>query len=173
MRTPVEAYTLRVSQAEHFLHWQQDPFGNHQARLVFPQKTTELDITVGLVADLQVINPFDFFVEPYAEPAGFAYPADLAAGLQPYLHRPRSAVIARARASARAGASSLAMLASSGSRAGPRRSTSAGRRPARSGLLALAGIATENMVRDPGGTCSTQAAAWSGRCRSWRCSRSR
>ena len=90
-RTPIESYTLRVSPAEHFLHWQQDPFGNHQARVVFPGKVAELDISVGLVADLQVVNPFDFFVEPYAERAGFTYPADLAAGLRPYLEIPDTA----------------------------------------------------------------------------------
>ena len=84
-RTPIEAYTLQVSPEEHFLSWQQDPFGNHVARVVFPGKSAELDVTVGLVADLQVINPFDFFVEPYAEQFPFAYPADLAADLRPYL----------------------------------------------------------------------------------------
>ena len=84
-RTPIEAYTLRISPVEHFLSWQQDPFGNHVARVVFPGQSAELDITVGLVADLQVINPFDFFVEPYAERFPFTYPPDLAADLRPYL----------------------------------------------------------------------------------------
>ena len=84
-RTPIEAYTLQISPAEHFVNWQQDPFGNHVARVVFPSKSAELEITVGLVADLQVINPFDFFVEPYAERFPFTYPPDLAADLQPYL----------------------------------------------------------------------------------------
>ena len=84
-RTPIEAYTLQISPVEHFLSWQQDPFGNHVARVVFPGQSAELDITVGLVADLQVINPFDFFVEPYAERFPFTYPPDLAADLRPYL----------------------------------------------------------------------------------------
>ena len=84
-RTPIEAYSLTVEPAEHFLNWQQDPFGNYLGRLVFPGKARELDITVGLVADLKVINPFDFFVEAYAESHPFRYTDDLADDLQPYL----------------------------------------------------------------------------------------
>ena len=84
-RTPIEAYSLTISPANHFLNWQQDPFGNYLARVVFPEKADELDITVGLVADLEVSNPFDFFVEDYAERFPFGYPADLARDLQPYL----------------------------------------------------------------------------------------
>jgi uncharacterized protein (DUF2126 family)/transglutaminase-like putative cysteine protease len=90
-RTPIEAYSLTISPADHFLNWQQDPFGNYLARVVFPSKASELEITVGLVADLGVINPFDFFVEDYAATYPFSYPDELAADLKPYLDIPDSA----------------------------------------------------------------------------------
>ena len=48
-RTPIESYSLSVEPAGLFLNWQQDPFGNHVARLVFPEPVRELDITVNLV----------------------------------------------------------------------------------------------------------------------------
>ncbi|MFT4306832.1 MAG: transglutaminase family protein, partial [Microbacterium sp.] len=84
-RTPIEAYSLEVSPKEHFVNWQQDPFGNWVARLVFPEKIDHLRITVGLVADMMVINPFDFFIEEYAERFPFDYAPALAADLAPYL----------------------------------------------------------------------------------------
>lgn len=84
-RTPIEAYSLQVEPADHFVNWQQDAFGNFMARLVFPTRTRSLTITVGLIADLNVINPFDFFIEDYAECVGFEYPKALAEDLKPYL----------------------------------------------------------------------------------------
>ena len=84
-RTPIEAYSLTVSPANHFVNWQQDPFGNWLARLVFPEKVSRLEITVGLVADMVVVNPFDFFIEEHAETYPFAYEPSLAADLAPYL----------------------------------------------------------------------------------------
>lgn len=84
-RTPIEAYSLTVSPSNHFVNWQQDPFGNWLARLVFPEPVSELDITVGLVADMMVINPFDFFIEDYAQHFPFDYEPELASDLGPYL----------------------------------------------------------------------------------------
>ena len=85
-RTPISAYSLTVKPEDHFINWQQDVFGNHIARVVFPaKKSRELVIAVDLVADMTVINPFDFFIEPYAENFPFAYPPELLRDLTPYL----------------------------------------------------------------------------------------
>jgi uncharacterized protein (DUF2126 family)/transglutaminase-like putative cysteine protease len=84
-RTPIEAYSLTVEPSDHFINWQQDAFGNFLARLVFPNRARSLTITVGLIADMKVINPFDFFIEDWAEHVGFTYPKALAEDLKPYL----------------------------------------------------------------------------------------
>ncbi len=84
-RTPILGYSLKVRPAKHFINWQQDPYGNYVARLVFPEKATDLAVLVDLVADMTIINPFDFFVETYAETFPFSYPAQLANELGPFL----------------------------------------------------------------------------------------
>src|SRR3982074_3068198 len=84
-RTPILSYSPQATPSNHFVNWQQDPHGNWLARFVFPEKATELKIEVDFSAQMTVINPFDFFVEPYADSFPFAYPAALATELAPYL----------------------------------------------------------------------------------------
>lgn len=84
-RTPIEAYSLHIEPKEHFINWQQDPFGNYLARIVFPEKTKELKIDVEIIADLITINPFDFFVDTYAKDFPFTYTKELQKELLPYL----------------------------------------------------------------------------------------
>ena len=84
-RTPILSYSLKVEPAEHFVNWQQDPFGNHFARFVFPEKTRRFEVAVELIADMTVINPFDFFLEEEAERFPFQYEPRLADNLEPYL----------------------------------------------------------------------------------------
>ncbi len=84
-RTPIEAYSLRIRPEKHFINWQQDPFGNYLARVVFPEPSEELYLEVDVVADMTVINPFDFFIEEYAKQFPFAYETQVRKELGPYL----------------------------------------------------------------------------------------
>jgi uncharacterized protein (DUF2126 family)/transglutaminase-like putative cysteine protease len=92
-RTRIASYAIAVKPEQHFVNWQQDPHGNWLARYVFPEKTQEFSIDVDLIADMAVINPFDFFVEPYAENWPFEFPPelheDLAAFAEPEPAGPR------------------------------------------------------------------------------------
>lgn len=89
-RTFIKGYSLNVKPENHFINWQQDPFGNYLARIVFPEKVKFFEIDVEVIADMVVINPFDFFVEDYAHTFPFTYEEGLSAQLGPYLEKKES-----------------------------------------------------------------------------------
>ncbi|OWK36780.1 DUF2126 domain-containing protein [Fimbriiglobus ruber] len=84
-RTPVLSYSLKIEPAAHFINWQQDPYSNHLARLVFTKPAEVLKVTVDLIAELTPINPFDFFADESAETYPFTYDPVLTRELAPYL----------------------------------------------------------------------------------------
>lgn len=85
VRSPIQSYSLKILPKQHFINWQQDPFGNFLGRVVFPEKVSEFKIEVDLLAEIRVFNPFDFFLEKYAEQFPFAYEPSLKEELTPYL----------------------------------------------------------------------------------------
>ena len=85
-RTPILSYSQRITPAEHFINWQQDPQSNYVARLTFPERVKEFCVEVDVVAEMAVYDPFDFFLEPAAEMFPFVYEEWEQHELQPYLH---------------------------------------------------------------------------------------
>ncbi|MGQ1783524.1 MULTISPECIES: transglutaminase family protein [unclassified Saccharicrinis] len=83
-RTRIHSYSLNISPKEHFINWQQDAFGNYLARVVFKDKLKELKVEVEVIAEMTVVNPFDFFVEEYAQTFPFAYQKVEKKELTPY-----------------------------------------------------------------------------------------
>ena len=83
-RTPILSYSLRIAPGAAFPQLAAGPAGKLPARVVFPGKTLELMLEVDLVAEMTVINPFDFFLEPEVIEFPFSYADWLAAELAPY-----------------------------------------------------------------------------------------
>lgn len=84
-RTPIDAYSIAVEPHDHFTNWQQDPFGNPIVRFVFPEPCRQLKISVDLIADMTVINPFDFFIDEESDGWPFSYSEMLRQQLTAYL----------------------------------------------------------------------------------------
>lgn len=84
-RMPIHSYSLKISPDNYFINWQQDPFSNYLARLVFPERAKELVIDVEVIVDMTVVNPFDFFLEENVEFFPFKYDKQLKKDLGPYL----------------------------------------------------------------------------------------
>ena len=83
-RTKIHSYSLDIEPKEHFINWQQDSFGNYLARVVMHDKVKEFKVAVEVVAEMTVINPFDFFVEEYADKFPFQYEDQDIKELAPY-----------------------------------------------------------------------------------------
>ncbi|MEM0910872.1 MAG: transglutaminase family protein [Pseudomonadota bacterium] len=86
-RTPIVSHSLKIRPENHFINWQQDPFGNYLARVVFPEPTRSFSFTVDVVADLTVINPFDFFLDESVEKFPFEYDKRTLHDVLPYLEK--------------------------------------------------------------------------------------
>src|SRR5471032_3535461 len=86
-RTRILSYSLKVTPDKHFINWQQDPQANYLARLVFLKPTRELKVVVDLIVEMAVQNPFDFFLEPYAQKFPFSYEPTDAQDLAPFLFK--------------------------------------------------------------------------------------
>ncbi len=81
----IQAYSLTVRPASHFVNWVRDPFENHLARLDFPEAVSRCSIDMELLAELPPTNPFDFLLAADAAEHPFRYPDQLAGELAPYL----------------------------------------------------------------------------------------
>jgi uncharacterized protein (DUF2126 family) len=86
-RTKIVEYALRIEPEPYFINSLQDPFGNWSSRIVFPEKVKFFEVNVRLQADLEPINPFDFFLEPQVDEVPFKYSDQLKHDLAPYMRK--------------------------------------------------------------------------------------
>ncbi|WP_434045180.1 MULTISPECIES: DUF2126 domain-containing protein [Sorangium] len=85
-KAKIESYSLKIDPPID-VRWQQDPYGNHVARVLLPagERVPHLDILVELAVSVRPVNPFDFYLDERVEKVPFAYPAELAQDLAPFL----------------------------------------------------------------------------------------
>ena len=95
-RSPIQSYSLKITPETHFINWQQDPFGNFLAKVVFPEKITEFKIDVDVIVEIRVFNPFDFFLEKENAAFPFVYAPELRDELVSYLEIKDSSAALRA-----------------------------------------------------------------------------
>ncbi len=95
-RMPIQSYSLKIQPEPHFINWHQDPFGNYLARVIFPKKVNHFAIDVEVLVDMKVINPFDFFLEDYADKYPYTYPDQLKKELLPYFEHPEPGPLVQA-----------------------------------------------------------------------------
>jgi len=84
-KVPVTSYSFNITPKEHFLNWYQDIYGNFLANIFFPEKITEFKIDVQVQADINIINPFDFFLDIKYEKWPFEYESSVKTELKQYL----------------------------------------------------------------------------------------
>ncbi|WP_437756496.1 DUF2126 domain-containing protein [Sorangium sp. So ce1389] len=85
-KAKIESYSLKIDPPI-AARWQQDPYGNHVARVLLPvgERVPHFDILVELAVSVRPVNPFDFYLDERAEKVPFAYPAELTQDLAPFL----------------------------------------------------------------------------------------
>ena len=84
-RTPVLHFAMRIEPAGAEVRWHHDSHDNWFARVVFPNLADLLEIDVEMDVSLEHVNPFDFYVEPWALEYPFQYEASIARELSAWL----------------------------------------------------------------------------------------
>jgi uncharacterized protein (DUF2126 family)/transglutaminase-like putative cysteine protease len=81
----IETYALEIS-PEPLIRWQQDPYGNRIARISYDvdQKVDVFEVAVEMAVEVRPINPFDFYLETFAEKTPFEYPKELEIDIAPF-----------------------------------------------------------------------------------------
>lgn len=74
-KTSIIEYSLTVKPLNHMIYQLQDPYGNTETRINFNNRISQFEINVVIVASIEPVNPFQFFIESYASHYPFIYRA--------------------------------------------------------------------------------------------------